>query len=1477
MSNEEEKSNKNSNNTENKSENEEDQEIIVSNFRGSPKVLQISKGNYYYLINREKYDITKIMMLIDYNKLSTLGQKFKEYEEGIEKIIFCTLLTNILKSEKMPINDLNDLIYGIYKFFAEIDFNGDNNMEWAEFTQFIIDKVEGEHNIAEDEKTKDANALSEKEIMKYKRYEISQKIRDFHIHKSDIIKAWYMTKSGKLIINEYNTHILRVYNPYTGHTYNNLNIHSLNDHTANNKFKDIKKMLDQNKTFSIISFTAFDTVVAVLLSNRYILFFYTFNFKDCDLIFAIKTKTLQKRIWYLENHNMWLTSGDKEKEDEFFFVNELDVKFEVKAGYPNPISRNLGYKTRYCVITQHKNEIYDVIEIKKPFLMLTACLDGYIRLINTKDLEFLKTWKYHASGVKHLDFNPNLESSGYILSTGFEYNINLYCTDLSLDSAFKGKLEGHFLPLVDCKFINNSPFCASVDEEGNIRIWDAVLKICLQSIPNIRKNIVVNGLLIMHKINKFIIYGNNLTFFDSKYKEDRDDPDDLYEENHPIKICYNKYYQQFYVASMVDIKIYDKYGNLIKKFKRLLEDEHFETGTKIRDFIFDINYRKFYIGFSNGAIIQYNAGNGSAIKVINQIEYERNGILYYKYHHTRDISNIYYYYSKNDLDQETILLFSTSLDSTIQIYDERDYDNSIKLKTYLNAHTVNKRKNEIVSMDYNYYLSQLATGSVYGVIVIWNFNNMKINDIYYLNSKIWGARYDVVTLKYLDKYPLLFSSFSEGICIIWTVKPLKGEPILKFQNFYQTLYKLDVCEVTCCCFYDDLIQDFNKEYLNIIYFVDEPKYIEERNKERIDKITGEVLPKLSREHIEKKSETDKTLDPNNINNENNDNNKSYYLLICDKKGYMKVLNLSGIFSKYVSSFEIEQDQNANFSLLKKEDVDVGEIKQHLLKISQVRQENDFEKLYTNLYSSHIISKEWRGHTDSITSLEFLDDPLCTITISKDKLMHIWDEKFELIGEINLFADELNNTLNRNLREKKVEWKFKVNEKKLIEKEVAEFVRILENIEINEETKIFKGSQIDLDFNDPNKYEIDEKEGLIPKREKIIIEEEKIAQPEYTIKINTNANEVKDDSEFQSNYEAIMLKNLALQIDLFIKNEPAKEGIGELSNNLMNSLIENKAKLAKLKKLKMNDFNRLSNPVDLIEKRIDKRRESLFSKKKPSTNKSNLVSENQDEPYKIKDTNLISNEKQEQKTMNIELKKSVSQSIKRDSDSRIIIKKDSDNKVKRASDIDILRNSKTMYGAGLKTIDIDISNKIKPEEKPLAKTTKCLLRKTFSHINITAKGSKNSSFIHKARYSLKRNNLYAEKFLYKSFYNPKEKGKEKEKEKNDFPKISTKYSSDRIKYERLSDKLKYVTRKKIDDLIKTQYYFNNYKNCFKMRPNYSDLTSNKSNLYNFKNMWNDIKSYTKDFMSKEKNRKSFNFNAPFKKLYKSNSASDIRAN
>ena len=132
---------------------------------------------------------------------------------------------------------------------------------------------------------------------------------------------------------------------------------------------------------------------------------------------------------------------------------------------------------------------------------------------------------------------------------------------------------------------------------------------------------------------------------------------------------------------------------------------------------------------------------------------------------------------------------------------------------------------------------------------------------------------------------------------------------------------------------------------------------------------------------------------------------------------MKVLNLGGLFHTYIDSLVLETEPNANFSLLKKEVVDAGPIKQHLLKISQIRQEKDYEKLFTNLYTTHIIMREWRGHTDYITDLEFIDDPVCTITISKDKYMRIWNEQFELIGEINIIPDD-SITINKHLKEEK---------------------------------------------------------------------------------------------------------------------------------------------------------------------------------------------------------------------------------------------------------------------------------------------------------------------------------------------------------------------------------------------------------------------------------------------------------------------------
>ena len=67
-------------------------------------------------------------------------------------------------------DDKINLVYGLYKLFSEIDFNGDGSMQWEEFTQFIIDSVMGENKTKDNEDEEGSGKdLSEKQLKKYEK------------------------------------------------------------------------------------------------------------------------------------------------------------------------------------------------------------------------------------------------------------------------------------------------------------------------------------------------------------------------------------------------------------------------------------------------------------------------------------------------------------------------------------------------------------------------------------------------------------------------------------------------------------------------------------------------------------------------------------------------------------------------------------------------------------------------------------------------------------------------------------------------------------------------------------------------------------------------------------------------------------------------------------------------------------------------------------------------------------------------------------------------------------------------------------------------------------------------------------------------------------------------------------------------------------------------------------------------------------
>ena len=1423
------------------------------------------------------------MMLLDLKKINILGEKFRKFEKkGVEKFEFIKLIKNEIdnSSDNNNINSIS-LIYGLHKFFNEIDYNNDKHMQWEEFTQFIIDKVEGENgndfsdedefnnnynnnnesiinNNNNNNNNSNKNIFNEKYMKKYKRYEISNKIQDFYLHKYEMTDAAFINKTNELYVVEYRQNYIKVYNPYSGritktlnikkyidiynnnlknmlilknkeierlNKNNNNNINNNNNNKSNlninNNLKNIKNIPeltyqeDKTHTFSVLSILSTPYVFALCLSNNTIAFF-SVSLEEPECLYKIKTPSLQKRIFFLPEHNIWFSTGCKEKNDKYFYLNELDIEFEFKnQRIHSYYNLNHAYRNKYCNVFEHKNEIYDCIEIFKPFLILTACLDGYIRILNLNNLENVCYWHYHKLGVKHLDYNPLIESNGYIISSGFEYFINMYCTDLSIDEAYKGKLEGHYAPIVNCIFLGKSYMCLSVDEEGISRIWDIKMKSCLQMIPMSKKNFKVNNLIFIDKYNKFIIYGNKILFYDGKYTENDINNSISLNNNknnnnniiYPIKIEYNKYYSCFYIATNKDIRIYNHKGILIKILKRLLNNEHFDNDTQIKYFIHEINHRKIYLAFSNGAIMQYNAGNGSLIKSINEYEEEKEGMQIFHYDHFKSISSMFYFIYNNyndtnnnsDISNNECLLISAATDSLVNIYNEKDVEQSQRLRTLKGGHTIDNKKCEILCMDFSYNNNLLCTGSVDGIITIWDFEISKIDDVLIFNETMNNNnnekniinKVDVICVKFLNNFPILFSCYSNGSCVLWGVKgfnEFKGKKLLCYENFFCSSFLIEGCAVCDCIFINEKINNFEKKIIN-------EKFLNDENNNKNFNINDSYV--------------DDEINPDFYEDSKKDEEEiKYYLITCDKKGFVRILNLKGIFKKYHNKMDIELNNTkikSILNLLKKEDVNVESILNHII-IQKKKIKFIDNNVHYNLYKNNIIINEFRAHEKTIINMCLINNnnnnnnkTFNFVTLGMDNFFRIWNEKLEMIGEVNLFP-KLNKKFNNN--NNKI-WKFNLNEEEILEKEIKEIIQIFKKFNIkpiligsSEDKIIFNHfNNISEDSNSNNNDNINKEKKI---NESLIKEERKKKRYKKIDNFELNNNNNKNKNENENNdlnvsYEDLYIKNITTKIDDLIENKNNdynEKGFNYFEKDIIEGIKDN----------------------NIINNNLNKKLKKTFTKKVLFNN--NVINVNEDN----KNNNNL--EKIDENNNNIILEKNENKNI---------------NNVINKRNIPILKNNNITYNNNNNNSIMNLKN--------LSLTKKNYKNNSFNESQENKKI--NSS---QKKFNLNRNNLYSSKFL-KNFISLNNDNEISIKKKLLLP---------IIKYEKklFEDKKKY----KIDSsekILKYEFYSNSYKNCCKLNPN--NNISNMSLMYNYKNMWNNVNSYKNELNNNTIDNKNNNSN------------------
>lgn len=78
------------------------------------------------------------MTRLSKDRLRRLQKVWEQNEDGLNLLEFMKMMVlevPSVRSEKL------EMIHGLIRLFKQVDVNGDEQMEWSEFVQYIIDQV----------------------------------------------------------------------------------------------------------------------------------------------------------------------------------------------------------------------------------------------------------------------------------------------------------------------------------------------------------------------------------------------------------------------------------------------------------------------------------------------------------------------------------------------------------------------------------------------------------------------------------------------------------------------------------------------------------------------------------------------------------------------------------------------------------------------------------------------------------------------------------------------------------------------------------------------------------------------------------------------------------------------------------------------------------------------------------------------------------------------------------------------------------------------------------------------------------------------------------------------------------------------------------------------------------------------------------------------------------------------------------------
>jgi len=670
-----------------------------------------------------KKDSSDILSMLEGHAYETLDEIKKYFNKGGEEgltidqfvyIMLCNLKHNTEEEKQRLTLSLIDL-------FEQIDVNGDQHLEWKEFTNHIIELG----MVRKDNTYVDA----------IKNYKISTK-EDKDKHETEVKKLYYFDEIKQLITLERDSRKFKYFD------------------VTKQKQKWVPKesQLHTGTVLSAEYITNRDLLATTANDN-------SINFWAAKEDYAFKnrisTPEIQLCAEYNEKASPLLYTGGC---DSVIHAYDPNPEYCKEVMHTEPFNVLLGDDKR----SGHTGQIMDLLIIPNQNKLVSAGMDRFICFWTLDRLELKKKMDGHKKGVYTLEWAEDIAS---LFSGGIEHDVYIWNPYVH-ERIFS--LKGHNHSLAKIKYLPGTYQLVSADISGMVRVWDVRTFATVQTF-NVPLN-EVHTLEVWQNPKTVVIGGKRLVFYE--YDEPTDT--NLADDENCLAILYNKVFFTFITAHSKCVKIWDaETGKLLNVFREL-------TNREITCIALDGRQRKLFVGDSKGRVFSINVKNGAVMKKFARHKDVTSSLVYCgettrlmsagwdhvvmvhddrqsesqsesrsKFtHHTEQVNCLTYC-------EKTKMLASCSDDKNVLLFN---------LQTYRQEAILKGHKSEVKVCLFLADYGCLATGDMLGNIFFWSVEPCQVR-----NMLIATAQNSVVTdTQKTENFPIKCMSFDKQNMLLYT-------------------------------------------------------------------------------------------------------------------------------------------------------------------------------------------------------------------------------------------------------------------------------------------------------------------------------------------------------------------------------------------------------------------------------------------------------------------------------------------------------------------------------------------------------------------------------------------------------------------------------------------------------------------------------------------------------------------------------------